>query len=56
MQKFQAKKIFLVLHVMMFIATILLPFADTRDRYWPLIFIAFVIGTMSAMGIYIGAR
>jgi nitrate/nitrite transporter NarK len=52
----QAKKILVVSQIVMFIGTILLPFADTRDRYWPLMFIAFILGSSSAMAMYITSR
>jgi nitrate/nitrite transporter NarK len=52
----QPKKIFIVSLMLMFVATILFPFADTRDRYWPLLFIGMTIGTVAAMSNYIASR
>ncbi|KAI0049700.1 MFS general substrate transporter [Auriscalpium vulgare] len=38
------------------VATILLPFANKSDRYWSLIFPAFIIGTMGNMIVYTNAN
>ena len=34
------------------VATVLLPFADTPERYWPFIFPAFLVGSLAAMTVY----
>jgi nitrate/nitrite transporter NarK len=52
----QPKKILIVAETAMLIASLLLPFADTRDRYWDLLFIAFIIGSCGAMSVYITSR
>ena len=38
------------------VATILLPFADTRERYWSLMFPAFIIGTIGTMTVFTQAN
>jgi hypothetical protein len=54
--KIPAKRIALPSLFLMFVATLLLPFADQRARYWSLVFPAFVIGSGATMGLYIVTR
>jgi MFS family permease len=54
--KFPAKLIALSSLTFMFVATILLPFADQKTRYWSLVFPAFIIGSAATMGLYIVTR
>jgi hypothetical protein len=48
-----AKRIILGSLTLTFIGTILLPFADQKNRYWSLVFPGFIIGTIGTMGVYI---
>lgn len=42
--------------ILVWIATILLPFADRKSRYWSLNFPSFTLGTMGAMAVYASAN
>lgn len=46
------KRLILTGQIMTIIATILMPFAGGRDRYWQIVFPAFVIGSAGTMLVY----
>ncbi|KAF8645737.1 hypothetical protein AX16_007605 [Volvariella volvacea WC 439] len=51
-QKAKVNLLLLVALVLMFIGTILLPFADRPSRYWPIVFPAFCIGTAGTIIVF----
>jgi nitrate/nitrite transporter NarK len=51
-QKVNPKWLILAGEIMVIVGSILFPFATKPDRYWPIVFPAFIIGSAGAMLVY----
>lgn len=55
-KRFETKWVLIISEVLLIIATIILPFADSRDKYWSRDFPAFIVGTAGASFLLVNAK
>ena len=55
-RKINPKWLILIGEIGVIIGTILLPFASSKDRYWPLVFPGFAIGSGGAMLAFVHSK